>query len=315
MAGFRISVQRVILCVGFALVDSYVETWRVTMRGECSVAVLEGGGISNMELTTIEAASGSFDSSFIFHVVADIVGFVLFMHQQIPSVLQDLTFEFDELQDEFKDLESVLAQEETRGSLRRKQAARKREVRMGIKRLEKLMNTISNMKAALQLIITEIPSIESVLLVLGSSPLRPLHIYELHFSRRGRVSSVDYTRTRVVETLCKKAIRELVSRGAGSTSYPGSTKLYLLVRAPSSVSLPLHFLPKRDFRCSKKVVPFKLQFRCRGNDGLGKTAYNDDNQADNAISFLDSASDDIIWFQCRHVIKGLPSRTSTNEED
>ncbi|XP_019177348.1 PREDICTED: uncharacterized protein LOC109172611 [Ipomoea nil] len=279
------------------------------MRGERSIAALGGGGISNMELTTIEAASASLDGSFIFHVVADIVGFVLFMHQQIPSVLQDLTFEFDELQDEFKDLETALAQEETRGPLRRKHAARKREVRMGIKRLEKLMNMVSSMKTALQLIITEIPCIESVLLVLGPSPLRPLHIYELHFPRRARVSSVDYTRTRVVETLCKKAIRELVSRGAGSSSYPGPTKLYLLVRAPSSLSLPLHFLPKRDFRFSKKVAPIKLQFRCRG-----KTASHDDNQAENAISFTDSASDDIIWFQCRHVIKGLPSRTSTEED-
>nr|GMD48577.1 uncharacterized mitochondrial protein AtMg00310-like [Ipomoea batatas] len=35
------------------------------------------------------------------------------------------------------------------------------------------------------------------------------------------------------------------------------------------------------------------------------------NQAENAISFTDSASNDIIWFQCRHVIKGLASRTST----
>nr|GMD51579.1 Melanoma inhibitory activity protein [Ipomoea batatas]GMD56287.1 Melanoma inhibitory activity protein [Ipomoea batatas] len=285
------------------------------MRGERSIAALGGGGISNMELTTIEAASASLDGSFIFHVVADIVGFVLFMHQQIPSVLQDLTFEFDELQEEFKDLETALAQEETRGSLRRKHASRKREVRIGIKRLEKLMNMVSSMKTALQLIITEIPCIESVLLVLGPSPLRPMHIYELHFSRRARVSSGDYTRTRVVETLCKKAIRELVSRGAGSSSYPGPTKLYLLVRAPSSLSLPLHFLPKRDFKCNKKVAPIKLQFRGRGNDGLGKTAYHDDdNQAENAISFSDSASDDIIWFQCRHVIKGLASRTSTEED-
>nr|GMD42502.1 ATP-dependent 6-phosphofructokinase 4, chloroplastic [Ipomoea batatas] len=56
---------------------------------------------------------------------------------------------------------------------------------------------------------------------------------------------------------------------------------------------------------------FSEQGKCRGNDGLGKTAYHDDNQAENAISFTDSASNDIIWFQCRHVIKGLASRTST----
>lgn len=33
----------------------------------------------------------------------------------------------------------------------------------------------------------------------------------------------------------------------------GPTKLFVLVRASSSFNLPLHFLPKRDFRYSKKV--------------------------------------------------------------
>lgn len=33
----------------------------------------------------------------------------------------------------------------------------------------------------------------------------------------------------------------------------GPSKLFLLVKAPSSFNLPLHFLPKRDFRYSKKV--------------------------------------------------------------
>lgn len=34
----------------------------------------------------------------------------------------------------------------------------------------------------------------------------------------------------------------------------GPCKLFLLVKAPSSFNRPLHFLPKRDFRFSKKVT-------------------------------------------------------------
>lgn len=33
----------------------------------------------------------------------------------------------------------------------------------------------------------------------------------------------------------------------------GQSKLFLVVKAPSSLNLPHHFLPKRDFRHSKKV--------------------------------------------------------------
>lgn len=287
----------------------------MTMRGERSISAVEGGGSSDLELATIEAAAGSMDGAIVFHVVFDIIGFALFMHQQIPSLLQDLTSEFDELQAEFKALDAVLVQEEMTGPARRKHASRKREVRICIRRWDKFMNTISKVKTALQLMISEIPSIETVLLVLGSTPLRPLHIFELQFLGGGRVLPGDYSRTRTVETLSKKAIRELVSRGVGSSSYPGATKLYLLVRAPSSLSLPLHFVPKRDFRFSKKKVnPFKLMFKCKVDD-FGKTSCVEDNGDANVTNRTDSASDDIIWFQCRHVIKGFPTQTSPTEED
>jgi len=37
------------------------------------------------EQTEIETAAESIDGSVIFHVINDVVGFVLYMHQQIPS--------------------------------------------------------------------------------------------------------------------------------------------------------------------------------------------------------------------------------------
>ncbi|XP_022855114.1 uncharacterized protein LOC111376386 isoform X2 [Olea europaea var. sylvestris] len=211
---------------------------------------MEGEGSSEMEFTNIETTAESLDTSVIFHVVIDILGFILFMHQQIPSVLQDISQEFDELRAEYNDLPV---------SLRRKQAARRREVKMGIRRLEKLMNTISNLKTAVQVMITEVPNLETIILVLGPSPLRPLHVYELCFLQ-GRIVSGDFGRSKVTEGLSRKAIRTLISRGAGSDSYAGPTKLFVLVKAPSSFNIPMHFLPKREFRYNRKVKIRTLSF-------------------------------------------------------
>nr|XP_016469251.1 PREDICTED: uncharacterized protein LOC107791668 isoform X2 [Nicotiana tabacum] len=272
---------------------------------------MEGKGESEVGFTDIETISDTLNSSIRFHLVTDILGFVLYMHQQIPSILQDLTLEYDVLNSEYAELTALL-QAET-GPSHRKHAARKREVRMGIRRLDKLMNTISSLKAALQLMITEFPAIQRVVLILGPSPLRPLHVCELCFSHETTASGGDFTRNRVVEALSKKAIRVLISKGAGSSFTAGPTKLFLLVQAPSSINLPLHFLPKRDFRYSKKIVPLKLRFSCRSKN-LEREACADDAQTAKAITSHSSKLEDVIWFQCRHIIKGLASRTSTTEE-
>ncbi|KAL0371320.1 UNVERIFIED_CONTAM: hypothetical protein Sangu_0450100 [Sesamum angustifolium] len=271
----------------------------------------EGEGSPEMEVTNIDIAAESLDSSAVFHVVIDILGFILFMHQQIPSVLQDMTKEFDELRTEFEELEVELANSEVNSiSTRRKQAARKREVKMGIRRLEKLMNCISNLKTALQLMIAEAPNVEKISLVLGPSPLRPLHVYELSFSH-GRTVSADFCRSKVAETLSRKAIRTMISRGVGSDSCAGPTKLFLLVKAPSYISLPLHFLPKRGLRQNRKTVPFRLRFRCRTRvpERIAQPC-----DFASSVGLLDSTSKDLIWFQCRHTIKGLASRTSNPED-
>ncbi|GFP97829.1 hypothetical protein PHJA_001927000 [Phtheirospermum japonicum] len=266
----------------------------------------EGEGSSEMEFMNVDISADSLDCSAIFHVVTDVLGFILFMHQQIPSVLQDITQEFDDLRTEFSELEVELTKIEGKTiSTRRMEASRKRDVKLGIKRLQKLMDCVTNLKIALQSVITEVPNVEKITLVLGPSPLRPLHVYELSFSH-GRSFSGDFSRTKIAETLSKKAIRMLISRGAGSDSYAGPTKLFLLVKAPSYLNLPLHFLPKRDFRQNKKKVPYRLRFRCRTRD-----LDINDQPNDCAISagLLDSTSKDIIWFQCRHTIKGIASRT------
>ncbi|KAI7983381.1 Pentatricopeptide repeat-containing protein [Camellia lanceoleosa] len=218
---------------------------------ELGVAEMEGEGRSEMEFTEIETRAECFDSSVIFHVVADILG-----------ILQDVNLEFDTLQTEYKELEMVLAQNEFKASFRRKHAGRMREVKQGIRRLEK------------------IPDINGVILVLGASPIRPRHVYEVCFLHGKVVSRGD-------------AIRTLISKGAGSDSYVGPTKLFLLVKAPPSFNLPLHFLSKRDFRYSKKIVPLRLQFKCITQD-LETDGQHCVAQTAESVSLLDSTSNDLI---------------------
>ncbi|CDP03621.1 unnamed protein product [Coffea canephora] len=271
------------------------------------------GSWEMQEFTDIHTASDSLNSSVIFHVVTDILAFVLYMHHQIPSVLQDISLEFDELQKEYKDLEILLAsQAEMKASLRRKHVSRKREVKQGIRRLEKLINSVSNFETALQLLIPQIPQVERLILVLGPSPLRPIHLYELCFSS-GTTVSADFVRTKVADGICRKAIRTLISGGAGSNSdsYSGPSKLFLLVKAPSSLNLPLHFLPKREFRYNKKIAPFKLRFKCRSEQPALNAQVDDPQPASSVL--MNSTSTDNVWFQCRHIIKGLASKSLSTE--
>ncbi|OMP05027.1 hypothetical protein COLO4_09104 [Corchorus olitorius] len=260
---------------------------------------LTEGGSSEMEFTEIETTAECLDGSVIFHVVKDAIGFVLYMHQQIPSVLQDISLEFDSMHTEYKELEMDLTKTEVKASLRlrRKHIGRMREVKQGIRRMEKFMNTVSSLQNALQLMIREMSNIQEVILVLGASPIRPLHIYQMYFSHANAApyAEADFIKGRTAEVLSRKAIRTLISKGAGSSSYPGATKLFLMVKAPASLNLPLHFLPKRDFRYSKKIVPFRLRFRCR-TQGLEMDASNLGSQSGQSTGLIDSSSNDLIWY-------------------
>lgn len=81
-----------------------------------------------------------------------------------------------------------------------------REIKHGIRRFEKLVNTVSNLDTALQLMLTEIPNVQQVALILGGSPLRPLHVYELcleHGSFVPKCSS-DFVKSKAAEALSRK---------------------------------------------------------------------------------------------------------------
>ncbi|RZC55410.1 hypothetical protein C5167_014270 [Papaver somniferum] len=262
----------------------------------------EGEGSSERQEIEIVGTEDTLEKSVIFHLLKEIISFVLYMHQQIPAVLQEMTSEFESMHTERKELETALAQREVRLSARRQHNGRMREVKQGIRRLEKLMRDFSRIQTALQLMLNEVHGLESVVLILGGSPLRPQHVYEMSFSH-GRIveeCTMDYTKSRIADALSRKALRALISNGAGSVSYSGQTKLFLLVKAPATLNMPLHFLPKRDFKFHKKVVPFRLRVKCSI-------------QGQNA-NVQHQASNDSIWFQCKHTIKGLPSSTPTPDE-
>ncbi|XP_023548796.1 uncharacterized protein LOC111807345 isoform X1 [Cucurbita pepo subsp. pepo] len=270
---------------------------------------MEGEGTSEMEYTEIESSADYFDSSILFNIINDVSAFVLYMHQQVPSILQDMSIEFDTLHEEYKELGSELAQNELKASSRRKHTGRMREVRQGIKRMEKLMNSVSGFQAAIKTLISETPNVQEVLLILGATPLRPQYVYELCFSHKNVVvRGADYfVKHKAAEVLSRKqAIRTLISKDAGSASYPGPTKLFLLVKAPSSINLPLHFIPKREFRYSKKIKPFKLRFKCKAQiHQMNDPGLDREFQVGNSDDLANSSVEDSIWFQCRHAIKGI----------
>ncbi|RCV25526.1 hypothetical protein SETIT_5G173800v2 [Setaria italica] len=251
-------------------------------------------------LVEVQAAAAALRRSEVFHVVKELVGFVLYMHHQIPSVLQSLEDEFASLKEEMTEM--TLQPAELKPSDQRKYNTRKREVRRRIKKHEKLMKGISILLCALQQALDEVSSIEGVVLILGGSLVRPLFVYDITISHGtfDSGSAKDHALTKLAQSVSRKAIRALVSCGAGSLSYTGPSKLFLLVRCPSTLNLPLDFLPKRDFRYSKKCS----KADCQGNNQHRMSI------ADAPCSTSESFLSDSIWFQCKHTIRGLPGKAS-----
>lgn len=99
-----------------------------------------------------------------------------------------------------------IAQFQGKALLRRKQLGRKREVKRQIKTLEKFMKSFSNLQSALQLIIRQTPNIQEVVFILGSSPIRPLHVYQICFSGYNAApqGEFDFIKSRAAEGLLRK---------------------------------------------------------------------------------------------------------------
>lgn len=95
---------------------------------------------------------------------------------------------------------------EVKASFRRKHVSRMREIKVGIKRLDKLMKSLLNLETALKVIINEIPTVDGVILALGGSPLRPQNVYVLEFPRGIDFSNVgdDFARNKAAEALSRK---------------------------------------------------------------------------------------------------------------
>ncbi|CAA6654198.1 unnamed protein product [Spirodela intermedia] len=256
----------------------------------------EGGGAAVAEMNSHEilVPAEGLKRSEIYHVVKEVIGFVLYIHQQIPETLQHLEEEFDRIRKKLRLWyeESAPAPESEACSTRMRKH-RLREVKLGIRRREKLMASIS------------IPIVHGLMLALGGTLVRPQYVYDIVFSHEkiDSGSSGDGSRSKVANYISRKAIRSLISKGAGGSSYSGPMKLFLLVKAPATLKLPTHFLPKRDFKYHKKTVSFRLQIRCKTQKQAFDCLHYSDRE-DVSAHLLDTTSSDLIWFQCRQTIKG-----------
>lgn len=275
-------------------------------------------GESSLGIAQIETTAESLSRSDIFYVVKEVLGFILYMHQQIPSVLQHLEHEFDSLEEDYKQLELSHSTQAESGkkkfSFHRKNNMRKNEVKSSIKRLEKFMNSISALFSALQEAIDASPKFQGVTFLLGGSLVRPQYVYEMLFSHF-RVSSDRVNvniKSKIAEVLSRKAVRRLISSGAGSSSFSGPTRLFLLIKCSCTFNSPLHFLPKRDFNFTKKVQPIKLHFNSKsGDQAMNNLHYNP--MENNSNSSADIDLNDMIWYQCRHTLKGLAQKSQETE--
>lgn len=113
------------------------------------------------------------------------------------------------LDPEFVNCQEMDMGTEVKASFRRKHVSRMRDIKVGIKRLDKLMSSLSNLQTAIKAMINEATTIEGVILALGASPLRPHHVYALDFPRGIAVSKVgigddDFARSKAAEGLSRK---------------------------------------------------------------------------------------------------------------
>ena len=80
-----------------------------------------------------------------------------------------------------------------------------REVRIGIKRFKKLIDIISGVESALRIFISEIPGLESFMLIIGATPIRPQQVHQLSFSHGNSLLSgqCDFAQTKAAEALSR----------------------------------------------------------------------------------------------------------------
>ncbi|XP_078440089.1 non-structural protein isoform X2 [Wolffia australiana] len=249
-------------------------------------------GLEEANLHEIKVPVEGLKKSEIYHVVKELIAHVLYIHQQIPETLQQLEDEFCRTE-EAGILDEPVPMTASNACSNRQERHRRREDKLGKRRRKNLMTGISCLLSSFRIILDEVPILHCIMLVLGSTLTRPQYAYDIVFSHQkiDLGSSRDETQSKVAGYVSKQAIRSLISGGEGG-SRSGPMKLYLLVRAPADVKIPMHFLPKRNFKCHKKTKLLRLHCRCK-------------NQKQVSAEVPDAASCDLIWFQCRHAVKGL----------
>eukprot|EP00249_Psilotum_nudum_P003974 c17499_g1_i1 orf=219-839(+) len=200
-----------------------------------------------MELIEIDIGAHRIDALAASYLLKQLVEFVLFMHHQVPDTIEHLQRKWEDL-----DVDSNNGQP----SNQRQQRGRVRKAVRETKKLRKLTESIQNLISAAREAIQGLPGISSLLLLLGSSPSRPQQAYEVQlFITTSELKTDESCKEMGInaQNLSRKLIRALISHDAGSFSL-GPTKLFLMVKAPASSSVPQNFLPKQNYALMNKKV-------------------------------------------------------------
>ncbi|KAG6543958.1 hypothetical protein Mapa_014582 [Marchantia paleacea] len=251
----------------------------------------------------------SISSKELLHLLTELIYFVLYMHQQMPCTYEELKNCCKE-QTEAVVARSSGAGDSSNPALRGRQ---RREEASNLRKLVKLKDQIEKVVRALKSSLTSLSDIRSVLVILGPSPMRPKHVYEVHL--RCQVNDVgdDTVEDRPKSSdLARKLIRALISDGATSSA-ESSMKLFLVIGASANpISVPEDVHPKRGLVISRKQgsrtsVRLVQQRETNLEAEVSSICLSDPSPStsDDDDSNESLCDNDYMWYQCLHTVKGL----------
>ncbi|KAL2653941.1 hypothetical protein R1flu_022069 [Riccia fluitans] len=297
--------------------DARCESMRATLRDR-NMAANSDESSPSLIIMNVKA---SLSMTALMHMLTELIYFVLYMHQQMPCTYEELQSCCIGHAKEAEELSGGNSTPLSNQQLRSERGRERRESKR-LKKLLKLKDEIERIIRSLLSSLSNMSNIRSVLILLGASPLRPKHVYEVQLDCG---LNDDETEDRRVDKskadLSRKLIRALIS-DAATSSADGPMKLFLLVHASSnSQAAPEDFHPKRGFLVSSKKVCRTLvrivqEQATNLEDEVSSISLSDRSPSrsqDMDIETDDSREDeDNIWYQCLHTVKGLFEGSSTD---
>ncbi|KAL3685901.1 hypothetical protein R1sor_003923 [Riccia sorocarpa] len=292
--------------------------WMQATGRDRNVAINKDENSSSLITMSVKA---SLSMKALMHMFRELIYFVLYMHQQMPCTYEELQNcrTSHAAEEEVGEADSARSSKETR-----LQRGRERREAKRLRKLLKLKDEIERLVHSLRSGLSILADFRSVLLLLGNSPLRPKHVYEVQLDceLNGRVydEAEDSRGEKSKSDLSRKLIRALIS-DAASSSTDGPMKLFLLVQASSNPQrVPEDFPPKRGFvmtgkRICRTLVRIVQEQAKNLEDEVSSISLSDRSPSQSQDMDLDTDdnhdAEDLIWYQCVHTVKGLYEGSST----